>query len=51
MQKKQNPELRDLKTHQAGATKLHETRHTDSPVEIEPAGPPGAVGDRHSDHT
>lgn len=31
-----NEELRDLLTHQAGATNLHKTRHTDKPVQIDP---------------
>jgi hypothetical protein len=31
-----NEELRDLGTHQAGATDLHKTSHTDSPVQINP---------------
>lgn len=31
-----NEELRDLLTHQAGATDLHKTRHTDKPVQIDP---------------
>jgi hypothetical protein len=38
-----NEELRDLLTHQAGATDLHKTRKTDEPVEIQqpvvPVGP------------
>ena len=38
-----NEELRDLLTHQAGATDLHKTRKPDEPVEIDPpavnAGP------------
>jgi hypothetical protein len=31
-----NEELRDLGTHQAGATDLHKTRVTDEPVQINP---------------
>ncbi|WP_372663227.1 hypothetical protein [Cohnella sp.] len=31
-----NAELRDLYTHQAGATDLHKTRKTDEPVQIDP---------------
>lgn len=31
-----NEELRDLFTHQAGATDLHKTRITDKPVQIDP---------------
>lgn len=30
-----NIELRDLGTHMAGAPDLHETIHTDSPVQVE----------------
>lgn len=32
----ENKELRDLKTHQMGATGQHETRTTDRPVQIDP---------------
>ncbi len=32
----ENEELRDLLTHQAGATDLHETRKTDEPMVIDP---------------
>ncbi len=31
-----NEELRDLRTHMAGATDLHKTRITDEPVQIDP---------------
>lgn len=31
-----NEELRDILTHQAGATDLHKTRKTDKPVVIQP---------------
>ncbi len=40
-----NPEMRDLKTHQAGSTTLHETRTTAKPVRIEEAGAPGPISD------
>ena len=32
-----NEELRDLQTHSAGATDLHETREIDKPEVIDPA--------------
>ncbi len=35
-QSETNEELRDLLTHQAGATDLHKTRNTDKPMVIEP---------------
>lgn len=28
--------MRDLKTHQMGATNMHETRYTESPQQIDP---------------
>lgn len=41
-----NEEMRDLFTHQAGATNLHETRTTKTPVSIEEPEMPttGATG-------
>lgn len=43
-----NDELRDLLTHQAGATDLHKTRQTSKPVQINPPAVPttGAVGSK-----
>jgi len=41
--KNSNPELRDLGTQQAGAVKLHETRHAGKPAIIEPGRAPGRV--------
>jgi len=43
MNKRPNPEIRDLGTHQAGAVTLHETRKTKKPVQIDPGHAPGAV--------
>ena len=43
-------ELRDLATHQAGATDLHKTRHTQNPVRIDPPKvSPGPVDTRAND--
>ena len=41
-----NEEMRDLLTHQAGATNLHKTRHTKKTVNIEEPEKPttGATG-------
>jgi hypothetical protein len=36
MSDSENKELRDLLTHQAGMTNLHETRETKTPVQIDP---------------
>ncbi|MBE1442125.1 MULTISPECIES: hypothetical protein [Paenibacillus] len=46
MDKRSNPEMDDLLTHQAGATRLHETRKTKEPVQINPAPPPGPVSEK-----
>ncbi|GIO12658.1 hypothetical protein J19TS2_22130 [Cohnella xylanilytica] len=40
-----NPEMRDLKTHQAGSATLHETRTTAKPVLIEEADAPGPISE------
>ncbi len=46
-----NEELRDLLTHQAGATNLHKTRHTKKTVNIEAPEQPttGATGYKPND--
>jgi len=46
MDKRSNPELDDLGTHQAGAVRLHETRKTTKPVQINPGPAPGPVSDK-----
>lgn len=52
MSKKDNSdEMRDLYTHQAGATDLHKTRQLDKPVQINPPIVPttGAIDPRTSE--
>ena len=46
MEKRENPELEDLGTHQAGAVKLHETRKTNRPIHIKPGRAPGAKSEK-----
>ncbi len=41
----ENEELRDLQTHQMGITDRHETRHTSSPVAVEPGRTPSPMPD------
>lgn len=47
-QSETNEELRDIYTHQAGATDLHKTRVTASPVQIDPPVAPttGKIDER-----
>jgi hypothetical protein len=42
-------ELQDLGTHQAGATDLHKTRHTEKPVQIEPPIAGSGIYDKRED--
>ncbi|WP_219837039.1 hypothetical protein [Paenibacillus sp. R14(2021)] len=46
-----NDEMKDLLTHQAGATDLHKTRRMNEPVQIDPPAVPtnGAIDPRTSE--
>jgi len=44
-----NPEMRDLGTHQAGDVNLHETINWSKPISIKPAQAPGAVPEKENE--
>jgi hypothetical protein len=48
-QEEVNEELKDLGTHQAGATDLHKTIHTDKPVQIDPPIAGSGIHDERED--